>query len=120
MHTKENYLPLAATAAILTVAILVSFQVYVLREPQRIAADAQALVNDLLNDGKINAGNANALSSKLDAAIASFDGGQMNAGVNQLQALLNELDAMVRSHRLSESDAAQLRLLINRIIASAH
>jgi polyhydroxyalkanoate synthesis regulator phasin len=83
------------------------------------AGDAQALVDQLLSDGKINAGNANALSAKLNAAIASFDGGQVNAGVNQLQALLNQLDALVRSGKLSAADVADLRALINRIIASA-
>ena len=39
MRTNENYLPHTAIAAVLTVAVLVLFQVYLLREPARIAAD---------------------------------------------------------------------------------
>jgi hypothetical protein len=38
--------------------------------------------------------------------------------VNQLNALLNEIDAMVSSGRLSPGDAQPLRDLINRIITS--
>ncbi len=82
------------------------------------AANAQAIVAQLLAAGKINSGNANALSSKLDAATASFERGQTGTGVNQLESLLNSLDAMVRSGRLSAADAAALRTLVNRIIAS--
>jgi hypothetical protein len=86
---------------------------------QQGVSDVQNMVNQLLSDGKINAGNANGLSAKLNAALGSFNGGNSNAAVNQLNALLNDLDALVRSHRLSETDAAALRALINRIIASA-
>jgi len=39
MRPTENYLPLVATAAALTFAVLAAFEVYVLREPTRIAAD---------------------------------------------------------------------------------
>jgi len=39
MRPKENYLPLTGTAFGLTLAILISFQVYLFREPARIAAD---------------------------------------------------------------------------------
>jgi DNA/RNA endonuclease G (NUC1) len=82
------------------------------------ASDAQALIAQLLSAGKLKSGNANSLSSKLGAAIASFERGQPGAGVNQLNALLNEINAMVSSGRLSASDAAPLITLINRIIAS--
>jgi DNA/RNA endonuclease G (NUC1) len=82
------------------------------------AADAQALIAQLKADGKINNGNANSLSTKLDAAIAAFQRGQTGAAVNQLNALLNEIDAMVSTGRLSPADAQPLRDLINRIIAS--
>ncbi|HUQ19518.1 MAG TPA: DNA/RNA non-specific endonuclease [Gemmatimonadaceae bacterium] len=90
----------------------------VLTQQQGIA-NAQTIVNQLLSDGKLNGGNANSLTSKLNAALASFNSGGKGAGVNQLNALLNEIDALIKSKRLSESDAASLRALINRIIASA-
>ncbi len=39
MRPKENFIPLTGTAFGLTLAILVTFQVYLFREPARIAAD---------------------------------------------------------------------------------
>lgn len=39
MNSNENYVPYAAVAAGLSVAILVLFQVYLVREPARISAD---------------------------------------------------------------------------------
>jgi DNA/RNA endonuclease G (NUC1) len=78
------------------------------------AADAKAIVSGL----NINAGNAKSLNAKLDAAIAAFDRGDTGAAVNQLNALLNEINAMVTSGRLSSTDAAPLITLINRIITS--
>lgn len=39
MRPKENYARHVSTALILTIAILISFQIYILREPTRIAAD---------------------------------------------------------------------------------
>jgi DNA/RNA endonuclease G (NUC1) len=79
------------------------------------AADAKTIVAGL----DINAGNAKSLDAKLDAAIAAFDRGDTGAAVNQLNALLNEINAMVTSGRLSSTDAAPLITLINRIITSA-
>ncbi|MGE5749659.1 MAG: DNA/RNA non-specific endonuclease [Gemmatimonas sp.] len=77
--------------------------------------DAKTIVAGL----DISAGNAKSLNAKLDAATAAFDRGDTGAAVNQLNALLNEIDAMVTSGRLSSTDAAPLITLINRIITSA-
>ena len=86
--------------------------------PAQGAAGAQTLIGNLLSARKISAGNANSLASKLDAAIAAFQRGQTSAAVNQLQSLLREIDAMLRSGRLSAANAAALQTLVNRIIAS--
>lgn len=40
MHRRENYLPLIRIAFLLTIAIVVTFQIYQLREPSRLTADA--------------------------------------------------------------------------------
>ncbi|MGK2935495.1 MAG: DNA/RNA non-specific endonuclease [Gemmatimonadaceae bacterium] len=80
---------------------------------------ASAALAQLQAAGKINAGDANSLQVKLDAAIQQFRGGNPGAAVNQLEAFIHELDTMVRSGRLSEADAAQLRALVTRIIAAA-
>ena len=42
MHRRENYLPLVRTALMLTIAIVVTFQIYQFREPSRLNADAAA------------------------------------------------------------------------------
>ena len=81
--------------------------------------DLKAMVTGLLNGGKISRGNATSLNAKLDAAIAAFGRGNTTAAANQLNALLNEINAMVASGRLSSTDAAPMITLINRIIESA-
>jgi len=39
MRQRENYAPFVASALVLTLAIMISFQIYILREPARVAAD---------------------------------------------------------------------------------
>lgn len=79
---------------------------------------AMALVGRLLADGLIDRGNANSLAAKLDAAKKQIERGNLTPAMNQLEAFLNELDAMVRSGRLSAADAEGLRALVARVIAS--
>jgi hypothetical protein len=58
-----------------------------------------SLVNELLAAGMIdNAGIANALTSKSDAAAAQIAQGNNNAGKNQLNAFLNQLNAQAGKH----------------------
>jgi hypothetical protein len=80
------------------------------------ANDAKAIVSQLLTEGKIDAATANSLSKKLDAAIASFARG--GPAVNQLNALLKQINDLVSTGVLSSADAAPLITLIHRIIAS--
>lgn len=87
--------------------------VTVMTPAQGIAA-ALAIVADL----SLNAGNRNALSSKLEAALASLDRGNTGAALNQLGALVNSLDALIQSGRLTFAEAAALRAMVNRIVAS--
>jgi DNA/RNA endonuclease G (NUC1)/PKD repeat protein len=60
----------------------------------------------------------NSLHAKLDAAAKQLQAGKNTPAANQLNAFLNELDALVRSGRLSEAQAAPLRDAVNRVIAS--
>jgi hypothetical protein len=58
-----------------------------------------SLVNELYAEGMIdNAGIANSLTSKSDAAAAQIAGGNNKAAKNQLNAFLNELDAQAGKH----------------------
>lgn len=80
---------------------------------------AGEIVSELAASAKINRGVANSLQVKLDAAEASFARGNTATAVNQLEAFQHELDAIVRSGRMSEADAAELRALVTRIINAA-
>jgi DNA/RNA endonuclease G (NUC1) len=79
---------------------------------------AAALVLRLAKDGEISTGNANSLTAKLDAARQQLDRGNVPPVNGQLGAVLNELDAMVRSGRLSDADAAPIRDLVQRVLLS--
>ena len=94
-----------------------SATVTVITPVQGIAA-AQAIVQQLNAGGSLNNGNANSLQVKLSAASASLTAGQSGAAIDQLEALLNELDALVGSGRLSASDADALRVMVTRVIQS--
>jgi DNA/RNA endonuclease G (NUC1) len=86
--------------------------------PAQAVGSAIALVDALATGGKIDAGNANSLRSKLDNAQRSLETGNTNAASGQLRALLNEIDALLHSDRVSASDVDALRALIARVIDS--
>ena len=81
-------------------------------------AQVQSIIAQLLADGDISKGAATSLNAKLNAAAAAFGRGESGAGVNQLNALLNEIKAMVTTGRLAASDEEALTELITRIIES--
>jgi DNA/RNA endonuclease G (NUC1) len=72
----------------------------------------------LLADGKISAGNAEALQSKIDAAVDQINAGNATAATSQLEAFLNHLSAMRRTERLTPADVATLSDAIDRVIES--
>jgi len=84
----------------------------------QVVTKVLALVTELVNTEKLNRGNGNSLTSKLDGIRKALEQGNTNAASGKLGALLNELEAMVRSRRLSEEDAAPLHALIERLLAS--
>jgi len=79
---------------------------------------AMEMVAQLAAGGLLNHGNANSLTTKLENAKRQLERGHVTPAVNQLEALLHELDAMVRSGRLSAADAGPLRDLVERLIES--
>ena len=80
--------------------------------------NAAALVSRLARDGSLSAGNANSLMAKLDAAQKQLDRGKTTPVAGQLGAVLNELDAMVRTDRLSAAEAEPIRTLVQRVLQS--
>ncbi len=75
-------------------------------------------VEQLVGTGRVNRGIARSLEAKIDPALASMARGQRSVAVNQLQALLNQLDALVRSNGLTSAQAAPTRSLVSRVMAS--
>jgi hypothetical protein len=86
--------------------------------PAQGVDNAITLLNTLVAAGTIDDGNANSLSNKLDGAKDALDRGNENAASGKLGALLNELEALVRSGRLSAADAQALHDLVERLIQS--
>ena len=80
------------------------------------ANNAKAIVDQLYTSGKIDKGTATSLLKKLDAAIASFERG--GPAVNQLSAILKQIDDLIDTDLLSSGDAQPLITLVNRIIES--
>jgi hypothetical protein len=70
----------------------------------------------LVSAGTLSAGNGNALGAKLDAAIASLGRGNQNAATNQLNAFINQVNALVKAGRLPARDGQVLIDAANQII----
>jgi hypothetical protein len=86
--------------------------------PAQAVTNASALVQALVATGKVNAGVANSLTTKLDGAAKALQGNNMNAAEGKLGALLNELEALTRSGRVADADVEALRSLIARVLKS--
>jgi hypothetical protein len=66
----------------------------------------------------LNDGQRNSLTAKVNAATASLNRGDTKTANNQLNALLNELQALVNSGRLSNGDVSALRNSIHAVQAA--
>ena len=66
----------------------------------------------------LNDGEKSSLTVKLNAASASLARGDTKTANNQLNAFLNELQALVNSGRLSSGDAAALRNSVHAVQAA--
>ena len=78
----------------------------------------QSMVDDLLGSTILKAGDANALSSKLDAASKQLERGHATPIDGQLGALRNQVEAMVRTGKLTAAQAAPLFAMIERTLAA--
>jgi PKD repeat protein len=83
--------------------------------PQR-AIDA-TLVRTI-HDAGLAPGTTTALTATLNAAQASLGQGNLAAANGQMQAFLNQVEAMVRGRQLTLAMAADLTARANRVIAS--
>jgi chitodextrinase len=88
------------------------------QSPAQGVENLQALVSTLERTGALNRGNANALLVKLRAAEASLARGNETAAVNQLEAFVNQVNALVGSDRLTQAQADAMTAAAERIIRS--
>jgi len=68
--------------------------------------------------GILTEGETNSLLQKLAAAIAQFDRANVKPAAGQLEAFLNEVQALIESGRLPAADGAALMNSVNRILAA--
>ncbi len=85
MRSNENYLPYIATAALLTLAIFISFQVFILHEPARITA-----AETYHNNAAVAAGKD--LYTKNCATCHGLDGEGSDAPALNSRQFLNTTD----------------------------
>ncbi|MDA2932434.1 hypothetical protein MYX19_04685 [Nitrospinae bacterium AH-259-F20] len=74
-------------------------------------------VETLVNSDLLNQGQGNALVAKLGAAIKKLDQGKDNAAINQLEAFINQVSALVKGGVLSDADGQPLINAANTIIS---
>jgi DNA/RNA endonuclease G (NUC1) len=79
---------------------------------------ALVLVEALVADGKLNKGNGNALTVKLEHAARRLDGGHTTPAVNQLEAFVQHVNDLEAEGKLSATDAGALRAAATQVIES--
>ena len=90
----------------------------VVQSPLQGIANLGPMVAALGGRGGLNPGQLNSLQVKLHNASARLGEGNGTAASNVLGALLNELDALVRSGRVGDAAAAPIAEYARRVIAS--
>jgi hypothetical protein len=75
-------------------------------------------VNALVSSGVLNDGNGNALISKLDNALNSFNNSNNTAGLNKMEAFIRQVNAFLNSGKLTSAEAQSLIDAADDLIAS--
>lgn len=88
------------------------------QSPLQGIANLRTMVASLGGRGGLNAGQLNSLQVKIDNASRQLADGEANAATNMLEALLNEIDALGKSGRVSDAAAAPIVDYARRVIAS--
>jgi DNA/RNA endonuclease G (NUC1) len=84
--------------------------------PAQAVGDVIALVSQLAAGGRLAGGSANALLSLLRGAEQNFLIGDVASAVNQLEAVLRQIDAFAGAGKLSTADADLLRAAVQRVL----
>jgi VCBS repeat-containing protein len=94
-----------------------SFSVYV-RSPREQLEAVLARVKTLRDDGVFGKGEFNVLEKKLREGMKKIDSLRAKAGVNMVEAFVKQVNALIRSRRLSADTGADLIQLSRDLIAS--
>jgi hypothetical protein len=89
--------------------------------PATPQAAAEAIADDieaLVDSGAMSGSNAASITTKLDAAIAALDRGNVGAAANQLTAAINRVNALVNSGKLTAAQGQELRVALQGVIDS--
>ena len=86
--------------------------------PAKALNDAAKAVGQLAATSGLNGGQSNSLLAKISAAQQQLGSGNAAPARGQLRSVLNELDAMVASGRVTATDAQALRTIVENVIAS--
>ena len=90
----------------------------VISAQQELGAIADQVTN-LVTTGALSSQNGNALIAKLNNAIVNLDSEKTIAGVNQLDAFINQTNAFLKSGKLDSIEAQTLITDIDLAIAAA-
>lgn len=91
--------------------------VTVLTERQGLDQIAAAIA-DLVNSGKLSSQRAKSLLERVEDAREELRRGRFDHAEDKVEKLLHDVDELVRSGRLSASDAAPLRSIVGRVMRS--
>jgi hypothetical protein len=76
-----------------------------------------AIVDGLVTSGVLTSSEGPALTAKLNAAAQSIDRGNTNAAKGELGAFINQMNALINSHRVTQAQGQSLINLANILIA---
>ncbi len=93
--------------------------VFVLYEaPDDLIGDLIDQIEDLVDQGVLNKGQGNALTSKLEGALKDLAKGKTTPAINKLNAFINQVNAYVNGGKLTPETGAQLIADAEIIIAA--
>jgi hypothetical protein len=85
-----------------------SYEFIGLGTPQQVINLIIDDVEELVNTGVLNSGQGNSLISKLQAAIAALNQGNTTAACNELQAFINQVNALISAGVLTPAQGQPL------------
>jgi probable HAF family extracellular repeat protein len=72
-------------------------------------------IDDLVTAGTLTSGQGNALSTKLESAIAALDKGNTKAACNKLGAFVNQVEALVTAGTLTSTEGEALLAWVDEV-----